>query len=121
MSIGLTPIRKTLEIPRGAQFQDTITVRDAAGDVVDISAFTAVLEIKERYYDRTLVTLTEVSGLTLGADGVIVIVIDEATTTAMRKVDYPANYSLKITSNVPADGSDMVLDGIAALIAGTLV
>ncbi len=122
MALGITPVHKVLRIPRGTTFTDTITVLNDDGTPVDLSAATGRLVITDRHNSqRIYADLANGSGLTLGADGTVVIVILEAVTSLFRKVDFPAGYSLKITYDDTT--SDMILDGrgLVYLVAGSLV
>ncbi len=72
-----------LVIEKGATFERTITWKDDAGNPVDLTGYTARMQIRETVTaDPPVVSLTVGSGITLGgAAGTIQIVID-ATTTA---------------------------------------
>lgn len=73
------------EIYRGATFSTTLTYRDSSNALVDLTGYTARLQLKSsRSLDAAaLITLTSGSGITLGgAAGTIAIVItDEQTAT----------------------------------------
>lgn len=71
---------------RGESFARTVTYRDSTGALVNLTGYTAKLQIRQRTNDAdpALLTLTEASGLTLGgAAGTIVWAMTPTQTTAL--------------------------------------
>lgn len=68
-------------IEQGADFTRTFTWKDSAGALINLTGYTARMKIKTGA--TTIVSLTEVSGITLGgAAGTIVVAINAAATAA---------------------------------------
>ena len=87
-------------IEQGTTFTRTITWKDSSGSAIDLSTYTARMDIKEKKSDTTanaLVNLTETAGLTLGGGaGTILITITHAVTTALDFEE--AYYDLEVKS-----------------------
>lgn len=84
---------------RGESFSRTLTYRDSTGALVNLTGYTAKLQIRQRANDAdpALLTLTEASGLTLGGPaGTIVWAMTPVQTLAL-----PVGalvYDLRLTS-----------------------
>jgi len=74
-----------INIEQGATFTRTITWKDSAGAAINLTGYTARMQIRERVESATaLVSLTSSSGITLGgAAGTVVITITAALTDAL--------------------------------------
>jgi hypothetical protein len=72
-------------IERGATFQTTFTCRDSAGALIDLTGYSARMQIRQhRRSAEKFVDLTQASGLTLGgALGTIAVVISDTVTAAL--------------------------------------
>jgi hypothetical protein len=72
----------TLRIDQGADFAFAITWRDPAGDPVDLTGFSAAMQIRKAYDSPdAMVSLTDGAGITLGgALGTIELAIAAADT-----------------------------------------
>lgn len=119
MAFGIDPAAETLRIARGVTYTTTVTVKND-GTPIDLTGATAAaLKANASGTARTVIDLSLGSGLTLGGPaGTVTILISAAATALLDPADFPARYSLSITY---ADTtSDMILDGVAALTAGTL-
>ena len=87
-----------IEIEQGATWKRLLTLRDSASALIDLSGYTALLQIRSSVKsNKKLVELTETSGLTLGgAAGTLLITFSDAITAAL---DFEtAVYDLKINS-----------------------
>ncbi len=80
-------------------FELTITWKDSAGTAINLSGYTARMQVRETYSSTTpIVSLTNGAGITLGgAAGTIAIVIS-ATTTAALAAPFSGVYDLEIVS-----------------------
>ena len=79
-------------------FQRTLTYKDSNGDPIDLSGYTAALQVRKDYNSPAVVSLTHSSGLTLGgAAGTIAIVINATATAALEAQTH--YYDLVITSS----------------------
>ena len=73
----MTAAKYNITIEQGANFSRTITYKDSNGDPINLSTYTARMQIRENYNFPILVSLTtENGGITLGgSEGTIVIQI----------------------------------------------
>jgi len=73
-----------ITIEQGVKFELGITYKDEEGSLVDLTGYTACMDIREKYSDTTVIkTLTDISGITLGgAAGTIDILISAVDTRA---------------------------------------
>jgi len=86
-------------IEQGSTYQKTITWKDSSGDPVDITNFTARMQIRSRKSSTsTLLSITEADYITLGGTaGTVAISIPAATTAAL---DFRrAVYDLELVSS----------------------
>jgi hypothetical protein len=74
-----------INIEQGATFTRTITWKDSANVAINLTGYTARMQIRERVESSTaLVSLTHSSGITLGgAAGTVVITITATQTDAL--------------------------------------
>jgi hypothetical protein len=74
-----------INIEQGATFTRTITWKDSANVAINLTGYTARMQIRERVESSTaLVSLTNSSGITLGgAAGTVVITITATQTDAL--------------------------------------
>jgi hypothetical protein len=88
-----------ITINQGATFELTITWKDSAGTAINLTGYTARMQVRETYSSTTpIVSLTNGAGITLGgAAGTIAIVIS-ATTTAALAAPFSGVYDLEIVS-----------------------
>lgn len=91
--------RFDITINQGATYELTITWKDSAGTAINLTGYTARMQVRETYSSTTpIVSLTSGSGITLGgAAGTIAIVIS-ATTTAALTAPFSGVYDLEIVS-----------------------
>lgn len=88
-----------ITINQGATFELTITYKDSAGTAINLTGYTARMQVRETYSSSsTVVSLTNGSGITLGgAAGTIAILISAATTAALT-APFSGVYDLEIVS-----------------------
>jgi hypothetical protein len=88
-----------LTINQGATFELTVTWKDAAGTAINLTGYSARMQVRETYSSSTsIVSLTSGAGITLGgAAGTIAIVIS-ATTTAALTAPFSGVYDLELVS-----------------------
>jgi len=97
-------------IEQGATFSVTFTWRDATGALVDLTDYTAMLQIRQAIEDEDpVVDLSHANGITLGgALGTIAVTISASATEELELDQYI--YDLKLTD---ADGvATRLLEGI---------
>ena len=72
-------------IEEGADFDTTFTYLDTGGNAVDVTGFTARMKVKENKDDAgNIISLTDVSGITLGGvAGTVQVKMTAAQTDAM--------------------------------------
>ena len=89
-----------LNIEQGATFTRTITWKDSTGAAVNLTGYTARMQIRERVESTSaLVSLTQASGITLGgAAGTVVITITPTQTDALPNIKKGV-YDLELVSN----------------------
>lgn len=83
---------------QGATLSLTLTYRDSADALVNLTGYSARMQVRERASSPgTLVSLTQASGITLGgAAGTIVITVSATATAALEAGQYV--YDLEIVS-----------------------
>ena len=88
-----------LEINQGATLSLVATWRDSAGTAINLTGYTARMQVRETYSSSTsIVSLTNAAGITLGgAAGTIAIAIS-ATTTAALTAPFSGVYDLELVS-----------------------
>ena len=88
-----------LTINQGATFELTVTWKDSAGTAINLTGYSARMQVRETYSSSTsIVSLTSGAGITLGgAAGTIAIVIS-ATTTAALTAPFSGVYDLELVS-----------------------
>ncbi len=86
--------------------------RDTVGQIVDLTGYTAKMQIRDRKGGELLVELTTENGRIVlgGAAGTILLTLDHATTAAMRRGGV---YDLELTSSAGKRGR--LLQGSVAL------
>lgn len=101
----------TLYIEQGATFTVTFTWYDAAGVAVNLTNYTAALQLRKKLTDTdAALALTHSSGIVLGgAAGTIVVTMSAAQTTALTQEQYV--WDLKLTS--AAGVATRLLEGTA--------
>jgi len=92
--------RHNFTIEQGATFDELITYKDAAGNPVDLTGYTARMQIREKITDATPVHSmdTTTGGITMGGTaGTIQLFISDADTAAMN-MPKGGVYDLEIVS-----------------------
>jgi hypothetical protein len=89
-----------LTINQGETFNLTVTWTDSAGSPINLTGYTARLQVRETYSSTaTVVSLTSGAGITLGgAAGTIAIVI-AASTTAALTAPFSGVYDLELVNS----------------------
>jgi len=82
---------------QGSTFVRVVTYKDASGNTVDLSAYTARMKVRSsRGADGAVLSLTESQGIDLQANGEIEITIPAAATTKVAAGNY--RYDLEIVA-----------------------
>lgn len=93
----LRPARYDFTIFQGATFDRTITWRDGNGQEVNLTGYTARLQVRDRVGGEVLLDLSTGDGITLGGPaGTIALAISAVDTAALRFSQ--AVYDLELTS-----------------------
>ena len=107
-------------IEEGAVFDETIVWYDSDGALVDLTGYSAEMEIRKNWNDSTaLATLTSASGITLG--GVAGTIRLRMTSAVTRALDFDrAVYDLELSPSGAADmnaSTDCIrlLEGVVVL------
>lgn len=87
-------------IEQGSDFVRTLTWKDDADVLINLTGYTARMKIKTAVGGTQIISLTQAAGITLGgAAGTIVITITAAQTTAFTVADFlTAVYDLELVS-----------------------
>ena len=96
----LEPAHYSFLVRKGATWRSVFTLHqtDAASAVVNLTGYTARLEIKDEVGDSTsLLTLTESSGITLGGTAGTITILQSATQTDAYNW-YTGDYRLTLTA-----------------------
>jgi len=96
-------------------FQRTLTYKDSTGSAIDLTNFTAALQVRRDFDTAPVISLTESAGITLGGvAGTIAIVIASTATAALDANTH--YYDLVITS--PAGVKTRILEGKFDIVRG---
>jgi hypothetical protein len=82
--------------PQGATFDTTFTYT-IGGTAVNLTGYTAAMQVRSAYAASPIISLTNVSGITLGGVAGTIRVVISATTTATYKAGQYL-YDLELTS-----------------------
>ena len=91
--------RFDITINQGATFELTITWKDSAGTAINLTGYTARMQVRETYSSTsTIVSLTSGSGITLGGAAGTIAILISATTTAALTAPFSGVYDLELVS-----------------------
>jgi len=91
--------RFDITINQGATFELTITWKDSAGTAINLTGYTARMQVRETYSSSsTIISLTSGSGITLGGAAGTVAILISATTTAALTAPFSGVYDLELVS-----------------------
>lgn len=91
--------RFDIEINQGATYQLTVTWKDSAGTAINLTGYTARMQVRETYSSAsTIVSLTDASGITLGGAAGTIAILISATTTAALTAPFSGVYDLELVS-----------------------
>lgn len=103
-----------LTINQGATFELTITWNDSNGDPINLTGYTARMQVRETYSSSsTIISLTQASGITLGGAAGTIAILISATTTAALTAPFSGVYDLELVSG--AGVVTRVLQGAAVV------
>ena len=92
--------RFDITINQGATFELTITWKDSAGTAINLSGYTARMQVRETYSSATsIVSLTNAAGITLGGAAGTVAILISATTT-MKMSSRLSDFAFKMASSM---------------------
>ena len=87
-------------IEQGATYRQEFVWKDSAGVAINLTGYTARMQVRQLKTETVLLSLVQGSGITLGVNGSILIFVSATATTALPLV--PARYDLELQS---ADGT----------------
>lgn len=91
--------RFDITINQGATFELTITWKDSAGTAINLTGYTARMQVRETYSSSsTIISLTNGAGITLGGAAGTVAILISATTTAALTAPFSGVYDLELVS-----------------------
>jgi hypothetical protein len=91
--------RYDLEIKQGATLSLTATWKDSAGTAVNLTGYTARLQVRATYdSSSTILSLTSAAGITLGGAAGTIAITASATTTAALTAPFSGVYDLELVS-----------------------
>ena len=91
--------RYDLEIKQGATLSLTATWKDSAGTAVNLTGYTARLQVRATYdSSSTILSLTSAAGITLGGAAGTIAITASATTTAALTAPLSGVYDLELVS-----------------------
>lgn len=102
--------KANIVIDQGTDFSTTITVTDDAGDVVDLTGYTASGQIRKHYTSNTAYNFTT-SFSTPRSDGLLTISLGRITTANIASGRYV--YDVEITDS--ANTRSRLVEGIATI------
>ena len=91
--------RYDLEIKQGATLSLTATWRDSAGTAVNLTGYTARMQVRSTYdSSTTILSLTSSSGITLGGVAGTIAITASATVTAALTAPWSGVWDLELVS-----------------------
>lgn len=91
--------RFDITINQGATFELTVTWKDSAGTAINLTGYSARMQVRETYSSAsTVVSLTNGSGITLGGAAGTIAILISATTTAALTAPFSGVYDLELVS-----------------------
>ena len=88
-----------ITINQGATFELTVTWKDSAGTAINLTGYSARMQVRETYSSTTsVVSLTNGSGITLGGSAGTIAIVISATTTAALTAPFSGVYDLELVS-----------------------
>jgi len=91
--------RYDLEIKQGATLSLTATWKDSAGTAVNLTGYTARLQVRATYdSSSTILSLTSAAGITLGGAAGTIAITASAATTAALTAPWSGVYDLELVS-----------------------
>ena len=91
--------RFDITINQGATFELTVTWKDSTGAAINLTGYTARMQVRETYSSAsTVVSLTNGSGITLGGAAGTIAILISATTTAALTAPFSGVYDLELVS-----------------------
>jgi hypothetical protein len=91
--------RYDLEIKQGATLSLTATWKDSSGTAVNLTGYTARLQVRATYdSSSTILSLTSSAGITLGGAAGTIAITASATTTAALTAPWSGVYDLELVS-----------------------
>ena len=91
--------RYDLEIKQGATLSLTATWKDSAGTAVNLTGYTARLQVRATYdSSSTILSLTSAAGITLGGAAGTIAITATATVTAALTAPFSGVYDLELVS-----------------------
>lgn len=104
-------IQNDLVIEKGATFNETLVYRDPSGTLINLTGFTARMQIRETQDSADpIVDLTTGDGITLGGSaGTIQIFISDTDTSAI--VETEGVYDFELISPDPDNYVDRIMEG----------
>jgi hypothetical protein len=88
-----------ITINQGATFELTITWKDSAGTAINLTGYTARMQVRETYSSTSsIVSLTSSSGITLGGSAGTIAIVISATTTAALTAPFSGVYDLELAN-----------------------
>ena len=94
-------------------FQRTLTYKDSTGSAIDLTSFTAALQVRRDFDTAPVISLTESAGITLGGVAGTIAIVISATAALDANTHY---YDLVITS--PAGVKTRILEGKFDIVRG---
>ena len=91
--------RNDITVDKGSTYQETYTIKDEAGDPVDLSSYTGEMDIRiSSFSSDTLYQIDTTTGNMIlgGAAGTIAITMPESVTSTWTATTY--TYDLKLTN-----------------------
>jgi hypothetical protein len=91
--------RYDLEIKQGATFSLTATWKDSTGTAINLTGYTARMQVRSAYdSSTTIISLTSSSGITLGGSAGTIAITVSATTTAALTAPWSGVWDLELVS-----------------------
>ena len=88
---------------QGSEFSASLTWNDGAGNPIDLSPYTALMQVRKDAYEKLIVELSTTNGyITMSSEGVITFDIPFSVTSCLPAGSFLYDFKLYDTNGIPS-------------------